>query len=73
MLDFYLQFMLYLEKPITKWCYHIVHNWIVLVLGLMRIDEGNAREKITQWGVRNLCNINELEDTLVFPYNEWSH
>jgi len=26
-----------------------------------------------QWGVRNLCSLNKLEYTLVFPYNEQSH
>ncbi len=42
-------------------------------IGLMHIDEGNAQEKIAQWGVRNLLNTNAFEDTLEFPYNEWNH
>jgi hypothetical protein len=39
----------------------------------MHIDEGNTREKIVQWGVKNLHSTNGLENTLVFPYNERNH
>jgi hypothetical protein len=70
MLDFYLQFMLQLEKPTTHKHYCIVHNWTAPILDLVHIDKGNAREKITQWGVKNLYSMNGLENILVFPYNE---
>jgi hypothetical protein len=73
MLDFYLQFIWQLEKLDFRKCYYIVHNWIVPVLDHMCIDEGNIRKKITQWSVKNFHNTNELEDTLVLPYNEWNH
>jgi len=36
----------------------------------MRLEEGNARDKIVEWGIRNLCSMNELGDILVLPYNE---
>ncbi len=58
----------------TTWKhYYIVHSQTMLVLDLMHINEGNARVKISQWGVRNLHSMNELEYTLMFPYNERSH
>jgi len=62
MLDFYLQFILQLEKPSTQKCYYIVHIWIRFVLKFMHLEEGNAREKITQCGIKNLHNMNGLED-----------
>jgi hypothetical protein len=65
--------MLQLEKPVVKKCYYIVHNWTMLVLDLMHIDEGNIGEKITYRANRNLRSMNKLENTLVLPYNEWSH
>ncbi len=58
MLDFYLQFMLQLEKPGTWKRYYIIHNWTTPILNFMCIEEGNAREKITQQGVRNLRSTN---------------
>jgi len=73
MLDFYLQFMLQLKKHVVQKRYYIVHNWIVPILDLMRIDEGNTCEKVAQWGVRNLHSMTGLEDILVLPYNERSH
>ncbi len=73
MLDFYLWFMLRLEKPAIQKHYYIVHNQVVPILDLMRIDEGNTREKITQWGVRNLRSTNGLENILAFQYNEQNH
>jgi hypothetical protein len=39
----------------------------------MHIEEGNIREKIAQWGVRNLYNTNGLEDTSMLLYNEQNH
>jgi hypothetical protein len=62
MLDFNLHFILQLEKPSTQKCYYIVHNWTMLVLKLMHLEEGNAREKIAQCGTKNLHNMNGLED-----------
>jgi hypothetical protein len=73
MLDFYLQFMLQLKKHVVRKCYYIVHNWIVPILDLTHINEGNTWKKVAQRGVRNLRSTNELEDILVFPYNEKSH
>ncbi len=35
------------------------------ILDFMHIEKGNAREKITQWVVRNLCNMNKLEHTFI--------
>jgi hypothetical protein len=43
------------------------------MLELMHLEEGNAREKIAQWGVKTLCNMKGLENILVLPTNERNH
>ncbi len=65
--------MLQLEKPTTRKHYYIIHNWTTLVLDFMHINEGNVGENIAQWGVKNLCNTNGLENILMLMYNEQSH
>jgi hypothetical protein len=46
MLDFYLQFIVQLEKPATQKCHYIVHNWTTPILELMHLEEGNVGKKI---------------------------
>jgi hypothetical protein len=65
MLDFMLYYALCLELvEVQKRCFH-VHKWATRVLDQEKLEEGNVKEKVVSWGMRNDALLSSLIDSNV--------
>jgi len=58
--------VLCLELVEVQKCYFHVHKWATRVLDQEKLEEGNVKENVVSWGMRNLCNNEGKKIHLLF-------